>query len=186
VRICPDSDRDCCPLRPLCSLDRLQPGLNVPAGYPSGRAERFLVRSNDRVLRIARHAKLGNVETFFFHLRRYPHAFRFVDAPEHSVGCTERPDGVQGCSHELTPELAGIAVEQAGHALAGSPQVGRCSYAIPSRTINPVGKDSDADRPEPSALTMHRNRTTGIIDLENPLIEEHAAANQASRQYADD
>src|SRR5208282_1042650 len=43
-------------------------------------APAFLVWSrNHRVFRITRHAKLGNVEAFFFHFRSHAHAFHFVD-----------------------------------------------------------------------------------------------------------
>ena len=77
----------------------------------------MLIRRNYRVFRITGHPKLGNIKAFFFHFRRYSHAFRFIDAPEDCVGGTECPGSIQSCSHELAEELPGIAVEQTGDAL---------------------------------------------------------------------
>src|ERR1700688_1516377 len=88
-------------------------------------AARLSIRSNHRVLRISRHAKLGNVQAFLFHLWRHSHAFRFVYAPEDSVGRTERPGSVQSCSHELAQELSRITVVQSRHALSSVAEIRR-------------------------------------------------------------
>src|SRR5580700_10219539 len=91
-------------------------GVRIPSSPPSLTSVALLsVRGHDRVFGIARHAELGDVETFLFHFRRYSHALRLIDDPEDSVGCTERPDGIESCSHELAEELTRIAMEQTGH-----------------------------------------------------------------------
>src|SRR5580658_5330280 len=99
-------------------------GVRIPPSPPFLRFElpQLSVRGHDRVFGIARHAELGDVETFLFHFRRYSHALRLIDDPEDSVGCTERPDGIESCSHELAEELTRVAMQQTGHALACAPQ----------------------------------------------------------------
>src|SRR5271157_1887403 len=114
------------------------------------------VSRNDCVLRVTRHAKLGNVEAFSFHRWRHSHALHLVDAPEDNVGCTERPNGIQSCSHELAPELPRITVEQARDTLAGvagrtlrrrhSIRRHRCRRQRYPRTQHPTTHNSRAPR----------------------------------------
>src|SRR5260370_8653325 len=111
-----------------------------------------LVGSHHCVFGIARHSKLGNVETLLFPLRRHSHALRFVDAPEDNVSCTERPKRIQRCSSELNQELPGVTVDQASYPLAGSSQVRSRAHAIPSHSVTAVRKDPHGHSPHPSPV----------------------------------
>src|SRR5260370_15685568 len=133
-----------------------------------------LVGSHHCVFGIARHSKLGNVETLLFHLRRHSHALRFVDAPENNVSCTEGPKRIQRCSSELNQELPSVTVDQASYPLAGSSQVRSHAHAIPSRSLDAVGKDAHGNSAQPSARTMHRNRPARVIHLEHPVVDQNS------------
>src|SRR5258708_30745604 len=91
-----------------------------------------LVGRHHCVFGIARHSKLGNVETLLFHLRRHSHALRLVDAPEDNVSCTERPKPIYRCSSELNQELPCVTVDQASYPLYASSQARNAPPAIPS------------------------------------------------------
>ena len=86
--------------------------------------------------------------------------------------------------HELNPELARIAVNQSGHSLARMPQVAGRAHSVPPGTVGAVGENADADRAQPAAVSVNGNRAAGVIDLQNSLVEQDAAANQGSGQHA--
>jgi hypothetical protein len=140
---------------------------------------RSLVRGRDYcVFGIAGHAELWHVQAFLFCLGGYAHAFCFVHAPEDYVGCAEGPDGVERCSHELAEELAGIAVEQAGDALAGVAKICGGADAVPARAVGAIGEDADADRAQPAAVAVDGDGAAGIVDFQHAVVEENAAAHQ--------
>src|SRR5580704_4587986 len=139
---------------------------------------RFSVWCDYCVLWIAGDSELRNIQPFFFRLWRNAHGLHFVHRPKNHKRSTEGPDCIEGSAHELAPELARVAVEQAGDSLTCLSEIGRPAHAVPSRAVSTIGKNSYADGAQPTAIAMNGNRAAGIIDSEHALVEKDAAADQ--------
>src|SRR5436190_12252131 len=140
--------------------------------------------ADDRVFRVPRHAKLRNVEAFELVLLTDTHALHRIHEGEDDVGCAEAPQGAERGAAELADELARIAVEQSGHALAGTPEIRRRPHAVPSGAVGAVGKESDAHGAKPAAVPVDRDGPAGVVDLDDPFIEENPQADDDARQDA--
>src|ERR1700728_104215 len=126
---------------------------------------------------IAQHAKFRHVQAFQFHFLADAHRAPRVHGFKNNKGCAESVNREQSSAAELHYELRPIAVKQAGYALAGFPEIRRCAHTIPADAVGTIGENSERDGAEPATISVNRNRSAGIIDLENSFIEQNAQTN---------
>ena len=141
-------------------------------------SRQMLLGNGDQIFGITRHAEFGHVQPFLFDLGRHAHDLILLTTEKTQRRCPEGPERAKGRPAKLHQELARVAVEQAGDALAGVAEIVGRADAVPSGAVSAVGKNADANRAQPAAIAVDGNRAAGIVDLEHAIVEEHAEADQ--------
>src|SRR5262249_9037112 len=108
-----------------------------------------------------------------------------VDQREDRVSESERVRHAQRGACELNEKLRRVTVQQPCNALAGPTKILDGADAVPSDAVRAGGKNPARKRAQPAAVAMDRNRSARVIDSENSIVEEHAAADQDAGQNPD-
>src|SRR5207248_10959726 len=88
----------------------------------------------------------------------------------------ECPREVDNDADQLCEELAGVAVEQAGH-FAGLP--------VPAGAIRTVGEEPQGDQPPGTVDTVDGDGAAGVVDVGDMVEEPDAAAYEEAGDQSD-